>query len=194
MVNTDCTCKAGNGFYKHAAAICVFINEENTRSKTDLPMVWNKPPESQLEKYRKGCTVEEMFKEDKENIQPRKYFKFEDIENVTDALKSENCSLSKMIKHEEQCIETNEERAAVKLQQETELRDLLNHLYDLQVNSSYPHYHTLESGLIGSTKVKLSIMSCPEEYSTFYDSKITVDEDRWKDICFHSVKQSETAV
>lgn len=37
-------------------------------------------------------------------------------------------------------------------------------------------------------------MSCPEEYSTFYDSKITVDEDRWKDICFHSVKQSETAV
>ncbi|CAL1671882.1 unnamed protein product [Lasius platythorax] len=90
--------------------------------------------------------------------------------------------------------ETNEERAAVKLQQETELRDLLNHLYDLQINSSYPHYHTLESGLIGSTKVKLSIMSCPEEYSTFYDSKITVDEDRWKDICFHSVKQSETAV
>lgn len=94
-------------------------------------MVWNKPPESQLEKYRKGCTVEEIFEEDKENIQPRKYFKFEDIENVTDALKAENCSLSKMIKHEQQCIKTNEERAAVKLQQETELRDLLNHLYDL---------------------------------------------------------------
>lgn len=53
--------------------------------------------------------MEEIFEEDKENMQPRKYFKFEDIENVTDALKPENCSLSKMIKHEKQCIETKDE-------------------------------------------------------------------------------------
>ncbi|KAK0076939.1 hypothetical protein PV325_004647, partial [Microctonus aethiopoides] len=53
---------------KHAAAICIYVNEENTLSKTDTPMIWNRPPESQLANYRKGCTLESLFPSDKSNI------------------------------------------------------------------------------------------------------------------------------
>ncbi|KAL1516175.1 hypothetical protein ABEB36_000094 [Hypothenemus hampei] len=60
---TICTCLAGNSKQgcKHSAAVCIFVNEEYTSSKTNLPLTWNKPSESQREKYKKGCKINTLF-------------------------------------------------------------------------------------------------------------------------------------
>lgn len=99
-----------------------------------------------MEKYRKDCTIE-MFAEDKENLQPQKYFKFKDIENVTDNW--ENCSLSKMIMCKKRYIDTREEKEAMRLQQKNELQDLFSLLYNLQFSSLYRAFQTV---LVGNWK------------------------------------------
>lgn len=65
---TNCTCKAGKCFCKHAAAVCIYVNAENTCSKIDLPMIWNKPPEAQLKKYFKGASIDQIFGKKDEDL------------------------------------------------------------------------------------------------------------------------------
>lgn len=68
-----CTCKAGKLFCKHATAIGVFVNVENTCSKTDAPMIRNRPPEEQLKKYSKGAAIEEILSgNENDNFFPKK--------------------------------------------------------------------------------------------------------------------------
>ena len=45
-------------FCKHAAAVCIYVSTEYNYSKTDEPMIWNRPSAKQLEKYKKGCRIQ----------------------------------------------------------------------------------------------------------------------------------------
>ncbi|GBP56688.1 hypothetical protein EVAR_12367_1 [Eumeta japonica] len=81
---TECTCKAGLSVRgcKHVAAVCIFINNECTQSKTDQPQCWNQPRESQVEKYKKGCTIAQMFPGQEHLIDCNATYTFNDVQNV----------------------------------------------------------------------------------------------------------------
>lgn len=99
------TCKAGMLFCKHASTIRIYGNEENSFSKTDTPMIWNGPPESQLAKYRKGCTLESLFPSDEGNIEDKKVYYFKDLQSITNVYTEEQCGMIEMIKAEIKCTE-----------------------------------------------------------------------------------------
>ena len=51
VLNTNYYCKGGKGYCKHTAVVCLFVNAENTCSKTDQAMIRNKPTDAQLIAY-----------------------------------------------------------------------------------------------------------------------------------------------
>ncbi|GBP67983.1 hypothetical protein EVAR_57956_1 [Eumeta japonica] len=59
-----------------------FINNECTQSKTDQPQCWNQPRESQVEKYKKGCTIAQMFPGQEHLIDCNATYTFNDVQNV----------------------------------------------------------------------------------------------------------------
>ncbi len=63
IVNARCSCQAGiTGQCKHSAALYLFINEERTTGCTDEQQAWKTPSKKLQQMYRKGETVEKLFK------------------------------------------------------------------------------------------------------------------------------------
>lgn len=197
-MDTNCGCKGGRGFCKHAAPICIFVNKENTQSKTDSPMIWNRPPEVQLERYRKGCTIEEMLIQKKSNniftaTIPKQIFTFKDVRNI-DNIKFENCALSRSLNAEIECVNSRLQNEALRFVEARELQDLRTKMYQLQMNNTCSQYHAYRSSLNENGNLKLSRMNCPMDYNLFYRSRVVVNKEKWERIFSNSIKQSETAI
>jgi len=45
IINIVFSCKGGDRYCKQPATICICMNEENIRSKSNLQIIWNKPLE-----------------------------------------------------------------------------------------------------------------------------------------------------
>ena len=57
-----CSCVAGGGGQcKHSCSFYIWINQENTRTKTDYKNSWQEPSERAKELYRKAKTALELF-------------------------------------------------------------------------------------------------------------------------------------
>lgn len=178
----------------------MFVNEENTTSKTDMPMIWNRPPEVQLEKYRKGCTIAEMFAAPEDAIDPtasarqkKEVYVFPDVRNFG-AILEQNCALTRMLNFELECVDSREEREVLKRAEEEEFRQLISDLYKLQVSEDIPKYYAYKCVAGKNNCLKFVIVTCPEDCKTFYDSNVIVDLKKWECILFNSVKQSKTSV
>lgn len=78
---------------------------DNTCSKTDKPMVWNKPPQSQLDKYHKGCAIRDLFPSKSGSRDVDETFTFKNVENVTDMHLLENSPFIEMVKAEKKCTQ-----------------------------------------------------------------------------------------
>ena len=57
-----CSCQAGGqGNCKHSSAFYLWINKENSRTKTDFRNTWAEPSERAKQLYRKAKTAQELF-------------------------------------------------------------------------------------------------------------------------------------
>ncbi|KAH9376116.1 hypothetical protein HPB48_012827 [Haemaphysalis longicornis] len=62
ITEAHCTCKGGtSGTCKHAAAVVVYVNKEDTTTKTSVENVWRKPSAKQLGMYNKGVLFSDMY-------------------------------------------------------------------------------------------------------------------------------------
>ncbi|KAL3272845.1 hypothetical protein HHI36_014306 [Cryptolaemus montrouzieri] len=80
--NTTCSCNGGKGFCKHETVLCTFVKFEGICSKTNQPMIWNKPTEKQFAKYKGGCQIRKMKNPEIKLRQPSRY-SIDSIENVS---------------------------------------------------------------------------------------------------------------
>lgn len=127
MVGGTCSCKAGQGCCKHKAAVCHFVNHYVTPSKTNETQSWGKPTTTQLEKYRKGKKMCDMFPP----------VGFQDMlnssevpQNIPAALMKTNCILKKMMVAEQSC---NVEGKKLVTQDLT--GEVINALYEIQLKN-----------------------------------------------------------
>lgn len=178
---------------KHAAALCIFVNEENTLSKTDAPMLWNRPPEQQLEKYRKGSRIEAMFPSKDGNIVGDTIYNYQQVENISEAHTAENCSFVHMLVAEAKCSTERVARETLKREEEIRYRQLFCQLFILQQEDAFNRYYAHEYVINENGERVLLRMNCPQEYSTFYSNHVQVTPEKWVDICFASLHQSTTA-
>lgn len=189
ILDTHCNCKAGKGFCKHAAAICIFVNVENTCSKTDQPMIWNRPPQIQLDKYHKGCRIETLFP--CEGNRQDQVFGFEDLKNINDQHLSEDSPQTKIIKSEIECHNQRQERMLEQEKRNIAKKSFLEKLYYLQSNSSCQIYNGYNCLSTQNMKTKFAKISCPQEYLCKYE-EIKVDKEKWMEIAFNFIGQSNT--
>ncbi|KAH0820415.1 hypothetical protein GEV33_002376 [Tenebrio molitor] len=173
----SCNCKAGKGYCKHAAAICVFVNVENTCSKTDQPMIWNRPPQAQLDKYHKGCRIEKLFSSE-EGKRHDEIFTLKDIENMCDDHFSENSPFIEILKANIECVDSHVDRLMQKENQDKIKKDLLQKLYFFQMNSNKTMYHAYSASRVDNLVYKYAKMKCPEQYSNRY-KEVEVDAEEW---------------
>lgn len=146
-------------------------------------MIWNKPPEKQLEKYRKGCTVEDMLlnKQNSGNhssgLQPKEVFTFQDVAHC-EPLLSEICSLATTYRAELLVAAENVEKDTVRCEENIEIRNLTDKLFDLQTNNRFRKYHTykIDNNNNGES-MKLSIIDCPRNCQTFFEKNVVVDDE-----------------
>ncbi len=110
--------------------MCIFVNLENTCSKTDQPMIWNQPAEVQLEKYRKGYRIETMFPSATGNRSDL-FYKCEDVVNITSTHLLEDVMLSSMVNSEVNRTNNRVEKLREKEEKETKFKELLKELVDL---------------------------------------------------------------
>lgn len=61
IATKTCECKAGLHQCKHIAAVIIAVNEESTDSKTNHPQLWNIPSFTAGAKYKKGCSLEDIY-------------------------------------------------------------------------------------------------------------------------------------
>lgn len=186
IADTKCNCKGGMGYCKHAAAVCIYVNTENAYSKTDQPMIWNKPSAKQLEKYQKGCKINSLFPNKSSPIIINK-----NVPQLSDLHMSNVCPLTEIIEAEKKYEAQRQEIEKRELEKLQELTQLLDKLYILQNNFLNQHnsYIILNCS---DNKLKLKKQNCPTEYLAQY-SLIKVDKEKWKDICIKSVGQSESS-
>ena len=152
-------------------------------------MVWNKPPQAQLDKYHKGCTIATMFPPNT-RIAKKSSFKFENLKNVTDNLLLQVSPLSQIVHAEKQCNEEREDRLKEQERKKNELKLVLHDLFVLQKNSE-EKFHYSYACKSDNTKSTFFKSKCHPDFQSKFD-KITVDEKKWTDICLKSVRQSET--
>ncbi|XP_071575636.1 uncharacterized protein [Temnothorax nylanderi] len=195
ILNCSCTCKAGKGYCKHAAAVCIFVNEENFRSKTDEPMLWNRPPEEQLQKYKKTCTIDSLFPSMEGNIVHKQNYSFEDIVAVTqnEFHMSQNFEMIFAVKAELSCEIEKGKNSLVVMEQEKQSKDLIGQLFKVQTKKQFKLYHAYEI-LENNICLKMRVIKCPAKHEKFYAEEVTLDEVQWKDICFLSFNQSDTVI
>lgn len=167
----------------------MYVNLEHTLSKTDHPMIWNKPPQQVLDKYRKGVSISSLFPCEEQNINDDGPFRFEDVESVTGDLLEENSLFSIMYRAEIKCNAETEKRKAEEARENEKLAGLLNTLYSLQMESheTYNYYEnvTLKSGDVGGFRLRLRKRKCSSLHDDRFNA-IEVDKNKWFDICFMS--------
>lgn len=189
VIDTSCNCKGGKGYCKHAAAICKYVNLENTCSKTNQPMIWNRPPQVQLDKYHKGGRIEELFPSQEKRDD--KIFTYTDLENISEQHYIEDSPQIEMIKKEKQCEQEKEVRLLEKNRKDANLKYFLQKLYDYQIHSIFQTYHAYTVHVTDSRQM-FEKMRCSPEFMSKY-KEISVDTDKWMEIAFNSVGQSNTS-
>lgn len=74
VIDCTCECPAGVGKKcKHIAATIYYINNEEGLSKTNFGQEWGKPSKSGEVKYKKGKTIENLFKKKKKAFKQCRY-------------------------------------------------------------------------------------------------------------------------
>lgn len=189
---TQCGCKAGLSLRgcKHVAAVAIFINNESSNSKTDQPQVWNQPKKSQVEKYKKGATIESLFPTTKRLIDCNQIYKIDNVENVSTAMADIDCLLSRYVQSEkdvepERKIAMEEEQNRMK-----EARLVMKQIYKLQ-NSKTTIYNSYAVSLISDLKMRVKKFTCPDNLREKYEEKIVVTENDCVEICLKSISQSD---
>lgn len=186
--NSYCACKAGlsKRGCKHVAAVCIYVNEECTTSKTDQPLIWNKPSDLQLVKYKKGCNINSLVSQ---NIAaPDKCYSIDESEHVPELIMSLECSFAKYLQTEKL---TQSERAFHRQEKEKclrELRFVCEELFKFQTGVTYHSYECLSHDK--GFKIILKRIECPEKLQNLYKN-VQVTKDEWIRICIESESQSE---
>lgn len=128
---------------EHAAAICIFVNIDNTYSKTNEPMVWNKPSNEQLEKYQKGCKLSTLFNSKKRRTVLNESTR--QVPKVPEKILNNISPMSEMIKMENKYVREREESERCRLEEEQNHKAFLEFLYGFQHESDnfqvYHFYH-----------------------------------------------------
>ena len=86
----------------------MYINNERTESRTDQPLVWNAPTETQAEKYKKGCTIQSLFPPKSVTIDPTIFHKIDDVKHVPEDYLLADSLFTKYIKTEARTREARE--------------------------------------------------------------------------------------
>lgn len=187
IAETICTCIAGNSKRgcKHAAAVCIFVSEECTASKTDFPLLWNKPSEAQHEKYKKGCTINKLLSQKIRALDET--FTSEQVENVPPEYYSVNCPFINYLKTEESMKTLRIEQIQEEEKRKQELLCICEVLDKFQFEQAYYYYKSMKTDNKG--KIKIRKIQCPEEFEQFYNT-VQVTKDDWFKIITESQGQS----
>ena len=96
-------------------------------------MIWNRPPQSQLDKYHKGGLLDDIFNVLPENRADCSVRTFENVVNVTSAHTQENSGFCDMFNAEVKCSEEVQVRVIEKENFERELLEVLKKLWAVQM-------------------------------------------------------------
>ncbi|KAL1492655.1 hypothetical protein ABEB36_010881 [Hypothenemus hampei] len=190
VLKSYCTCMAGlsKRGCKHAAAVCTFVNEESTICKTDLPLCWNKPSEAQIERYKKGCSIDVLFPQKIPALD--KSFSFERVENVPQLHYSIVCPFIKYLETEESVEALRNSQREEREEQRQKLIHTCQALYRMQFDCTTYYYYYYESlNDLGVGTIKFRRIQCPTEFQHFYNT-IKLTEDDWMKIASESHSQS----
>jgi hypothetical protein len=155
-------------------------------------MIWNRPPQAQLDKYHKGCRIEKLFSSE-EGKRHDEIFTLKDIENMCDDHFSENSPFIEILKANIECVDSHVDRLMQKENQDKIKKDLLQKLYFFQMNSNKTMYHAYSASRVDNLVYKYAKMKCPEQYSNRY-KEVEVDAEEWMEVAFNSCGQSQTSV
>ena len=96
-------------------------------------MIWNRSPQSQLDKYHKGGLLDDIFNVLPENRADCSVRTFENVVNVTSAHTQENSGFCDMFNAEVKCSEEVQIRVIEKENVERELLEVLKKLWAVQM-------------------------------------------------------------
>jgi hypothetical protein len=146
-------------------------------------MIWNRPPQAQLDKYHKGCRIEKLFSSE-EGKRHDEIFTLKDIENMCDDHFSENSPFIEILKANIECVDSHVDRLMQKENQDKIKKDLLQKLYFFQMNSNKTMYHAYSASRVDNLVYKYAKMKCPEQYSNRY-KEVEVDAEEWMEVAFN---------
>ena len=152
-------------------------------------MIWNRPPQSQLDKYHKGMKIEDMFSS---TASKRETYRFEDIENITQAHLSGNYMLCLMIKGEMKCEKEKEKRSNEKKEEEERMKLILEKVYSMQVEKDVKAFSVMEPAVSEDNALNLKTVSRKE--NVFYQKNVVVDKNKLIKIALKSAEQSQSSI
>ena len=167
----------------------MYTNNERTESRTDQPLVWNAPTETQVEKYKKGCTIQSLFLRKSVTIDPTIFYKIDDVNQVPEDYLLADSLFTKYIKTEARTREAREisrQRDEHRFQQ---LKRVAEELFECQqVLKTFRSYESIihADGMMMSIKQTM----CPSHLLSLYED-ILVTKKQWMKICIESESQSE---
>ena len=186
-----CTCDCGiSGRCKHAAALAIFINEERSESKTDIEQTWHKPGTAGATMYRKGKTIEELYKIQNLNFPNFNYNeeKEESLNNWLRILENRGqtqSSFYKMKNSESVSPEENPSSSEI-----SEVDPRLNCLFF--PNTRPVNVYFKKSDDDGRIKFLKWIKTMNDDETRFYKSEVDTSEQSAKDIFVQTLSQSKS--
>ncbi|XP_065164667.1 uncharacterized protein [Atheta coriaria] len=155
-------------------------------------MIWHKPTDEQLQKYRKGCQIRKMRNPAIQIQQPEKYT-IDTLQNVSELQLTQNNPMLEMINAEKKCNDLRLVREIEKRSKEAQVQNLLEKLYSFQDND-FPTYHAYDSIIKSDSLVhRFKIVACPLHCGDFYKNVCT-GLSQYLNISQESTGQSQTQV
>ena len=189
-----CTCDCGiSGKCKHACALAIFVNEERSESKTDREQTWHKPGTAGATMYRKGKTIEELYKIQNlnfPNFNNNNGEKEESLNNWLQILEKRGQTQSSFYKMKKsELLDSREEDPSSSLEV-SDVDPRLNCLFSRNTRPVNVYFKkSYEDGRIGFLKW---VKTMNDDETRFYKNEVEVSEQTAKDIFCQTLSQSKS--